>query len=209
MTDCLLTSGRVCSANVCWISQSTNETIAWSPESGRQVLSNYLDYDRQTRFVSEFLTKVDGATMHYGLEARSPFLDQDLWEFAAALPFHMRLRRGRLKAVLRELARRKLGERVANGRKRGFTIPVQRWITGSWRAEVEATFHDSILEREGWIRSGPALRWLEESAQTGWAPNQLWYLFVLEAWLRNEQETAAAATIEMQSGLVTADVYAA
>jgi asparagine synthase (glutamine-hydrolysing) len=183
--------------------------IVWSPDSGRQVLSNYLDYDRQTRFVSEFLTKVDGATMHYGLEARSPFLDQDLWEFAAALPFHVRLRQGRLKAVLRELARRKLGERVANGRKRGFTIPVQRWITGRWRAEVEESLRDSMLEREGWIRSGPALKWLEKSAQTGWAPKQLWYLFVLEAWLRNERTTAASDATETASDLATADVYAA
>lgn len=184
--------------------------IAWSSDSGRQVLSNYLDYDRQTRFVSEFLTKVDGATMHYSLEARSPFLDRDLWEFAAGLPFQTRLRQGRLKAVLRELARRKLGERVANGRKRGFTIPVERWITGRWRAEVEAMFRDSILEREGWIRSGQALKWLEQSAKTGWAPKQLWYLFVLEAWLRNQRAPAAASdAIEMESDLVSAGVYAA
>jgi asparagine synthase (glutamine-hydrolysing) len=183
--------------------------IEWSHNAGRHVLSNYLDYDRQTRFVSEFLTKVDGATMHYGLEARSPFLDQDLWEFAAALPFHLRLRHGRLKAVLRELARRKIGERVARGRKRGFTIPVQRWITGKWRPQVEEIFRDSLLEKEGWIRSGPALRWLEQSTATGWAPKQLWYLFVLESWLRNNQTPAATGTNEMESDLATAGVYAA
>ena len=54
--------------------------IAWSQASGRQVLTEFLDYDRRTRFVGEYLTKVDGATMHYALEARSPFLDQDLSE---------------------------------------------------------------------------------------------------------------------------------
>jgi asparagine synthase (glutamine-hydrolysing) len=182
--------------------------IEWSHDAGRHVLSNYLDYDRHTRFVSEFLTKVDGATMHYGLEARSPFLDQDLWEFAASLPFHLRLRHGRLKAVLRELARRKIGERVARGCKRGFTIPVQRWITGRWRLQVEEMFRDSLLEKEGWIRSGPALRWLEKSTATGWAPKQLWYLFVLESWLRNNQTSAATGTNEMETDLATAGVYA-
>ena len=100
--------------------------------------------------------------------------------------FRLRLRHGRLKAVLRELARRKIGERVANGRKRGFTIPVERWITGSGDAEVEAVFRDSILEKEGWIRSGSALKWLEKSAQTGSAPKQLWYLFVLECLAQKE-----------------------
>jgi asparagine synthase (glutamine-hydrolysing) len=175
--------------------------IGWSHDSARQVLSNYLDYDRQTRFVSEFLTKVDGATMHYGLEARSPFLDQELWEFASSLPFSVRLHHGRLKAVLRELARRRIGERVAGGRKRGFTIPVERWITGRWRAEVAATFRDSLLEKEGWIRPGSALRWLEKSAPMGRAPKQLWYLFVLESWLRKERQTVHSDASELESTL--------
>jgi asparagine synthase (glutamine-hydrolysing) len=180
--------------------------IKWSYDSARHVLSNYLDYDRHTRFVSEFLTKVDGATMHHGLEARSPFLDQELWEFAAALPFQVRLHRGRLKAVLRELARRKIGERVASGRKRGFTIPVERWITERWRPEVAATFRDSLLERQGWIRSGSALKWLEKSTATGRVPKQLWYLFVLEAWLRNECQTVSSDTNNVEITLATVGV---
>ncbi|MEK6281522.1 MAG: asparagine synthase (glutamine-hydrolyzing) [Acidobacteriota bacterium] len=160
--------------------------MGWSCNSARRVLSEYLDYDRHTRFVAEFLTKVDGATMHFGLEARSPFLDQELWEFADALPFSVRLRHGKLKAVLRELARRRIGERVARAKKRGFTIPVERWLTGKWRTRVADALHDSILEREGWIQAGPALKWLEESTEKGRAPKQLWYLFVLESWLRSE-----------------------
>lgn len=179
--------------------------IEWSHDSARNVLGDYLDFDRHTRFVSEFLTKVDGATMHYGLEARSPFLDQELWEFAASLPFNVRLRHGRLKAVLRELARRKIGERVASGRKRGFTIPVERWITGKWRFEVDAALRNSLLEKEGWIKPGSALRWLEKSAQTGSAPKQLWYLFVLESWLKSERVTSIV-TNELESALVTSFV---
>ena len=162
-------------------------TIPWSPESGRRVLAEFLEYDWRIRFVGEYLTKVDGATMHYGLEARSPFLDQGLWEFAASLPFDLRLRRGRLKAVLRELARRKIDERVARGRKRGFGIPVQRWIAGRWRDAVEEVLHESLIEKEGWIRSGPVLALLEKAARDGWAPNQLWYIYVLESWLRHER----------------------
>jgi asparagine synthase (glutamine-hydrolysing) len=164
-----------------------SRSIPWSGKSGRHVLSEFLEYDRETRFVGEYLTKVDGATMHYALEARSPFLDQSLWEFAAALPFELRLRRGQLKAILRELARRKVGERVARGRKRGFGIPVQRWIAGQWRASVEEMLRESILEQDGWIRSRPVLDQLEKAARAGHAPNQLWYIFVLESWLRHER----------------------
>jgi len=165
-----------------------SRAIPWSRASGRRVLSDFLEYDRRTRFTGEYLTKVDGATMHHALEARSPFLDQNLWEFAAALPFDLRLRRGGMKAILRELARRHLGERVAGGRKRGFGIPVQRWIAGRWQPVVREAFRDSLLQSEGWISMEAALAQLDRAAVLGWAPNQLWYIFVLESWLRRERE---------------------
>jgi len=164
-----------------------DRAMAWSLEAGRCILADFLTYDRRTRFVGEYLTKVDGATMHHGLEARSPFLDQDLWEFAARIPFGVRLHRGRLKAVLRELARRRIGERVARGRKRGFGIPVQRWLAGHWRGLVENAWADSVLGREGWIRPGPVLAALKRSAREGSVPKQLWYLCVLESWLGHER----------------------
>lgn len=174
-----------------------HRSIEWSQASARRVLSEFLSYDLHMRFVGEYLTKVDGATMHYALEARSPFLDQQLWEFAAALPFDLRLRRGRLKAVLRELARRKLGEHVAFGPKRGFGVPVQRWIVGRWRALLEEALNDSLLEREGWIRSAPALAQLERAARAGWAPKQLWYIFVLESWMRYERAGAESRSAQL------------
>ncbi|HZI62041.1 MAG TPA: asparagine synthase (glutamine-hydrolyzing), partial [Pyrinomonadaceae bacterium] len=49
-------------------------SIEWSNESGRNVLAEFLEYDRSNRFVGEYMTKVDGATMFHSLEARSPFL---------------------------------------------------------------------------------------------------------------------------------------
>lgn len=168
--------------------QVQHRTIPWSQQSARQVLSDFLSYDRKTRFVGEYMTKVDGATMHYALEARAPFLDQELWEFAATLPYDLRLRRGSLKAILRELAKRKLGTRVAHGPKRGFSIPVQRWLAGRWRGKLEDLLHNSQLEREGWIRSAQTLQLLDKASSTGWVPNQLWYIFVLESWLRHEQD---------------------
>jgi asparagine synthase (glutamine-hydrolysing) len=170
-------------------------SIEWSNESGRNVLAEFLEYDRRGRFVGEYMTKVDGATMFHSLEARSPFLDQDLWEFAAGLSFEIRLHGGRLKSVLRELAKQKLGQRVSRGRKRGFTIPVQRWLVGRWRNALTQLLQTSILDREGWINSRAVLDRLAAAAEKGWAPNQLWYIFVLESWLRHEQ-TSASETLD-------------
>jgi len=99
----------------------------------------------------------------------------------------LRLRGGQLKAILRGLARRRLGERISRGRKRGFGIPVQRWVAGQWRDQVRQSFRDSILAREGWINSEAVITQLEEAARRGSAPNQLWYLFVLEEWFKRER----------------------
>jgi asparagine synthase (glutamine-hydrolysing) len=164
--------------------------MPWLLASARSLLAQFIEYDRRGRFVAEYMTKVDGATMHYALEARSPFLDQEIWEFAAALPFGVRLRGGQLKAVLRELARRHLGPRVATGRKRGFGIPVRRWIAGQWRTAVEDAFRDSVLDREGWIAAPAVLESLDRATRRGEASDHFWYLFVLESWLRRERPEA-------------------
>jgi asparagine synthase (glutamine-hydrolysing) len=166
-------------------------TMPWSMKSARRLLSDFLAYDRRMRFVGEYMTKVDGGTMYHALEARAPFLDQDLWRFASTLPFDVRLRGGQLKAVLREIARRRIGDRVADGRKRGFGIPVHRWIAGKWRDRVRETFNDAYLGREGWINSKATLAYLDAAIERGWAPTQLWYLFVLESWLRFERDESA------------------
>ncbi|MGH9632461.1 MAG: asparagine synthase (glutamine-hydrolyzing) [Bryobacteraceae bacterium] len=167
--------------------------VRWSPESGRSVLKDFLHYEHTHRFTGEYMTKVDGATMHYALEARSPLLDQEIWKFASSLPFDVRLHRGQLKAILRELTRRKIGERVASGRKRGFGIPVNRWIAGRWKGAVEEVFRDSWLAREGWLQSEGILRELKRAAGQGWATDHLWYAFVLESWIRARKDRVTAA----------------
>ena len=169
--------------------QVEGRALPWRIDSARALLQEYLDYDLHHQFVAEYLAKVDGATMYVALEARSPFLDTDLWEYAARLPIDTRLHRGRLKAVLRELAQRNISERVARGSKRGFTIPVEQWIAGRWYQEVSRLFEDSLLEREGWVDSRAIRADLDRAQRQGVAPTRLWYLFVLERWMRREQNT--------------------
>jgi asparagine synthase (glutamine-hydrolysing) len=164
--------------------QLEERQIPMNAAAARRALADYIVYHREHRFTGEYMTKVDGATMRHGLEARSPFLDQDLWNFAQSLPYELRLRGGVLKAVLREIARRRIGEVVATGKKRGFGIPVGKWLAaeGPWRRQFEEMLEDSVAAREGWIDAGAVRRELERCGER--APNSLWYVFVLENWLR-------------------------
>jgi asparagine synthase (glutamine-hydrolysing) len=164
--------------------QLSQRGIPLSSESARRLLADVLEYEQKTRFVGEFLTKVDGASMHYALEARSPFLDHKIWEFAAALPFQMRLRNGKLKAILREIVRRNVSPEVAVRTKRGFTVPVERWLSTRWRSAMDDLAHEPLLEREGWIRPGTLTAAVRETDRQASLPTQIWHLLVLEYWLR-------------------------
>jgi len=158
----------------------------WSFGSANHLLEDFLLYDWRTTFTGEYMTKVDGGTMHYGLEARSPFLDHVLWEHAGALPPETRLRNGELKAILREIVRRRIDPGAARRAKRGFDIPVYRWLANQWGTKFQEVFSRSILEREQLIRAEPVLKLWRERARTGIVPQQLWHLFVLENWMRAE-----------------------
>jgi asparagine synthase (glutamine-hydrolysing) len=173
----------------------TRRGPAWSIESARHILSEYLERDLRTQFVSEYLVKVDGAAMHYALEARSPFLDHELWEFASALPFTTRMRGGELKAILREIARRHLGPRLASAPKLGFTVPVEEWMGRRWHSRVAESFAESALVAGGWVRADGLRKELDAASASGRASRRLWYLWVLEEWLRTERAGAGASAL--------------
>jgi asparagine synthase (glutamine-hydrolysing) len=166
----------------------------WSIQSARNALGDYLEHNRATQFVSEYLTKVDGASMYYGLEARSPFLGRELWEYASALPYGVRLHGGALKAVLRELARRHLGSRVADAPKQGFIIPVEEWMGRRWLSRVEETMRDSQLVAEGWMSASGVQAEVALARRSARASRRLWYLWVLEEWLRLERNGGRSST---------------
>jgi asparagine synthase (glutamine-hydrolysing) len=175
------------------INHATAQRSECSSNARDLILDHFLDYERQTAFLGEYMPKVDGATMHYGLEARCPFVDHHLWEFASSLPFDIRLRGGRLKAILRAMARKHIGANVATRRKLGFEIPIHRWMVGRWRPFLENAFRDSYLEREGWIRPNSMLVQLKLAVEKGSASNQLWYLLVLESWMKYEHSLTKLA----------------
>jgi len=164
--------------------------LARSFASARQLLPEFLEHEWRTQFTGEYMTKVDGATMFYAVEARSPFLDHLLWEFAASLPYDVRLRGGVLKAVLRQIVRNRVNPEVATRRKRGFTIPVGIWLSGEGRAELQELGHGSVLDRDGWISGGAARNAIQEAVNQGRIPVQLWSLVVLERWMKSHTRQA-------------------
>lgn len=171
--------------------QLRQRQMAASFSSARRLLSQVFDYHRRTEFLGEYMPKVDGGTMFHAIEARAPFLDQMLWEFAAALPPSIRFHGGQLKAVLREIVRRRLGSEIADRPKQGFTVPAEKWIATRWQGAFELLRGETELESGGWIRKGALGPVIDRALAQQSAPKQLWYLLVLENWLQHQRASAS------------------
>jgi len=92
-----------------------------------------------TRLVlpNDFLFKVDTASMKESLEVRVPMLDEDLFAFGLSLPHHLKVKGQTCKRVLREVAKRRLPQSVANKPKRGFGVPLDTWLDVSFKKRLK------------------------------------------------------------------------
>lgn len=91
-------------------------------------LDQTLYVDAKTWMVDSVLVKVDRASMAHGLEARSPFLDHKMVEFAASLPESYKLSGVNKKRILKNAARPHIPGLIFNQKKRGFSVPVSYWM---------------------------------------------------------------------------------
>jgi asparagine synthase (glutamine-hydrolysing) len=91
---------------------------------------------------NDYLPKVDTGSMRHSLEVRVPMLDEDLIAFGLTLPHVLRVEGRKGKRLLRALAGRHLPASIAARPKRGFSVPVDRWVDDSFRR----TLRDSLLD---------------------------------------------------------------
>jgi asparagine synthase (glutamine-hydrolysing) len=140
-------------------------------------VASYLPYD--------LLAKVDITSMANGLEARSPFLDHEVMEFAARLPVEIKFRGGRLKSLLKRAFADLLPPENVNRRKMGFGVPVGQWFRGP----LSDLLRDALLSRRsldrGYFRESEVRRLVDEHlGRRADHSFHLWNLLMLELWHR-------------------------
>jgi len=112
-------------------------------------LSELLYMDFTMYLQDDLLTKVDRATMLASLEARAPFLDHELAEFAAGIPSKLKLNGLTTKDILRRTVRHRLPPEILKRRKRGFNIPFSRWLLHGLGEELKTRFSPERVEARG------------------------------------------------------------
>lgn len=137
--------------------------------------------DFLTYLPDDILTKVDRATMRVSLEARAPWLDHTLIEFAfGSVATGDKVRGQELKWLPKQLAARVLPD-LAVQRKHGFSIPLRKWIVTDWREHLEAA--TSKLEAEDVIERGRAAQ-LIQGQRSGFSNSErLFALLALGQWM--------------------------
>jgi asparagine synthase (glutamine-hydrolysing) len=146
-------------------------------------LDGMIAADVATRLPDHYLVKVDRVSMACGLEVRPPLLDHELLELAARIPATWKVRQGKTKWLLRQVARLHLPEPLLDRPKQGFEIPVDAWLRGPLRP----MFEDAVLQPgsrvSGLVDQGLADQlYREHSAGTGRNGRILWSLLVLARW---------------------------
>jgi asparagine synthase (glutamine-hydrolysing) len=138
-----------------------------------------------TYLPNDLLVKVDIATMAVSLEARSPFLDHHVIEFAASLPEQLKLRRLTTKYLLKKVLRQLLPSENLDRRKMGFGVPIGHWFRGKMEPFLrEVVLSEKALKR-GLFRPD-AVKQLIELHTRGERDysHQLWTLLMLELWFQ-------------------------
>ena len=132
----------------------------------------------------DLLIKADRCSMGASLEARAPFLDHQLAEFAATIPFNLKLQGARTKHILKEAARGLLPDEIIERKKHGFGIPLGAWL----RRDIEPARDILLCQRarqRGLLNMAVVERLIaEHEAGTRDHNRQLWALLTLEEWHR-------------------------
>jgi asparagine synthase (glutamine-hydrolysing) len=145
-----------------------------------------LRLDTEVMLVDDPVKRVDNMTMAWGLEARTPFLDHELVELAAACPPELKLASGG-KGVLKEAARRVLPAEVIDRPKGYFPVPALSTLEGATLELIADTMHGSQARSRGLFRPEhvDTLLGAPNDHLTTLEGSKLWQLALLELWLES------------------------
>ena len=150
----------------------------------KDFLSRMMFFELENLLPDCLLMKVDKMTMAHSLEARAPFLDHKLVEWAAALPGEQKIRKSANKYILRKFMEDKLPAEIVNRKKRGFLVPITKWLNGGLKKYAE----DILLRKDSFSACSLGLERIRPLfvPQRGlWELEnkiRLWRLLVFELW---------------------------
>lgn len=140
--------------------------------------------DLVTYLPEDILTKVDRSSMASSLEARSPFLDHHVIEFALGLALDQKWNNGQGKQILREILYQKVPEKLLDRPKMGFSVPLADWFRNGLRETISSDFQGPLLEDLGINPKAARTLWFQFLSGQAVSVDLIWSLFTLTAWAK-------------------------
>jgi len=151
--------------------------------AGLDPLSRSLRLYQDTYLPDDILAKVDRASMACGLEVRAPFLDAELVDSIQAMPAVFKYGRGRTKRILKEAARGRLPSAILDRPKKGFGIPVARWLRGPLSPLLDDLLGPDRLRAQGLFHPAEVARRIREHREGSRDHRKpLWTLLMFQLW---------------------------
>jgi asparagine synthase (glutamine-hydrolysing) len=159
--------------------------------SDRTPLEQAMYLDLKTWLVDDILTKADRMSMAWSIEARAPYLDHRIVEFATSLPPSARLHGLRTKPLLRKALASIVPPQTLSRRKRPFAVPLARWLSADLVNHVTELLRSSDARSREFLRPAAIERALADESRE--AARRVWALAILELWLRQVMEPARSS----------------
>jgi len=131
----------------------------------------------------DILVKVDRAAMANGLEVRCPLLDQEFVEFACKLPTKYKLKGLTTKYLLKKAARGFLPDAIIDRRKKGFGIPIARWLRNELKTFMLDSLEETKIKRQGLFNYTYIKKLIDDHLESKVDNRKaLWSLLVFQIW---------------------------
>src|SRR5258707_3094301 len=151
--------------------------------NGSGIVDASLLTDTMTYLPNDLLVKMDIASMAVSLEARSPFLDHHVMEYAASLPENLKLRRLTTKYLLKRVLRKLVPAENLNRRKMGFGVPIGHWFRGTMQPFLRETLLSEKALGRGLFKPEQVLEIIDQHVEGRMDhSHRLWSLLMLELW---------------------------
>jgi asparagine synthase (glutamine-hydrolysing) len=151
--------------------------------AGTDRLAGQMRCDLRFYLAENILPKVDAMSMASSLEARVPYLDNEVLDLALAIPSALKLRRGTRKWILRRAFEGRLPPEILRRGKEGFSMPMKNWLNKEWNPLMHELLSADNLARDGLFDARyVALLMREHEQRTRNHSHLLWALMVFQLW---------------------------
>jgi asparagine synthase (glutamine-hydrolysing) len=161
----------------------SNDYFKLSKQAQRTLIDEIMELDLRTYLPDDLLVKSDRASMAASLEVRLPFLAFPLVEFALSLPTNLKMRGFKTKYLLKKAMAPYLPSRTISRPKKGFGIPVAKWLNKDFREIADELFSESFVKRQGLFEYSHINSLLtEHRSKAADRRKELWTLFMFQWW---------------------------